>query len=238
MSTSRAVVLAMLAVAGAARTAAATDLPELLAAVASAAAFDVPARADVRITCEGCPTRDARAIFVGRGDTLYVEVKDGARALLRPAGSVVADGGGAPAPIAATPLAGTDVLLEDLVPFTADVLKVPQISDDGPLGVVVTGAPSRPSPYALLVFTLATDPPAVVKTQYYEQSIGNLTKLRRDGGFVDVAGKRRPTAITVDHVKKGSKTTLALAWRPMPDAPAALFEPAALTKPSDLTWPE
>jgi hypothetical protein len=238
MSKRRLVVLAALVAVASARTVAATDLPALLAAVAANARFDVPARADVRIACEGCPTPAGRAIFVGRGDTLYVEVKDGARALLRPTGSVVSDGG-PPAPIGAKALAGTDVLLEDLVPVTADVLKVPQISDDGPLGVVITGAPSRtPSPYALLVLTIPADPPAIVKTQYYEQSIGNLTKLRRDDGFVDVGKKRRPGTITVEQLKKGSKTTLTLAWREMPDAPATLFDTAELTKPSGLTWPD
>jgi hypothetical protein len=238
MSTRRVVVLVALLAGAFARTAAATDLPALLASVATNARFDVPARADVRITCEGCPTPTSRAIFVGRGDALYVEVKDGARALLRPTGSLVSEGG-APGPIGSRPLAGSDVLLEDLLPFTADVLKVPQISDDGPLGVVVTGAPSRtPSAYALLVLTIGADPPAVVKTQYYEQSIGNLTKLRRDEAFVEVGGKRRAGEIAVEHLKKGSKTKLTLVWREMPDAPPALFEPEGLTKSSGLTWPE
>jgi hypothetical protein len=237
MSTRRAVVLAALTALGATRTASATNLPELLASVASAARFDPPARADVRITCDGCPMPGARAIFVGRGDALYVEVKDGLRALLRPTGSMVADGG-APAPIGTKSLAGTDLLLEDLVPFTADVLKVPQISDDGPLGIVVTGAPARPSAYALLVIGVAPDRPVVTKTQYYEQSIGNLTKIRHDAAFTDVAGKPRPGEITVEQLKKGTRTKLTLAWRPMPDAPASLFEPDALTKPSGLSWPE
>jgi hypothetical protein len=236
MSTRRAILGALLAGA-CVRAAGATDLPELLRSVATNARFDVPARADVRITCEGCPTGTSRAIFVGRGDTLYVEVKDGARALLQPSGSVVSDGG-APEPIGTRTLAGTDLLLEDLVPFSADILKVPQISDDGPVGVVITGAPSRTSAYALLVLTIAADPPAVVKTQYYEQSIGNLTKLRRDDAFLAVGKKQRPGEIAVEHLKKGSKTKLALAWREMPDAPAALFEPGGLTKPSGLTWPE
>ena len=229
--------MAALAAGALARTAAATTLPELLAAVTAAVRFDAPVRADVRITCEGCPTPTTRAVFVGRGDALYVEVKDGARALLRPTGSVVADGG-APTPIGTKALAGTDVLLEDLVPFTADLLKVPQISDDGPLGVVFTGAPARASAYALLVITVSPDRSVPIKTQYYEQSIGNLTKLRRDGAFVDVAGKSRPGEITVEQLKKGTKTKLTLAWTPMPDAPAALFEPDGLSKPSGLSWPE
>lgn len=236
-STRRVVVLVALVTGTFARTADAADLSELLAGLATAARFDVPARADVKIACEGCPTPAARAVFVGRGDALYVEVKDGARALLRPTGSLVAEGG-APGPLAMKALAGTDVLLEDLIPFTADLLKVPQISDDGPVGTVVTGAPSRSSAYALLVITIAPDPPAIVKTQYYEQSIGNLTKLRRDGAFVAVGAKRRPGEIAVEHLKKGSKTRLSLAWKEMPDAPAALFEPDGLTKPSGLTWPE
>jgi len=39
---------------------------------------------------------------------------------------------------------GTDVLLEDLMPLTPSYFRLPQVSDEGPTGTVVTGAPAGP----------------------------------------------------------------------------------------------
>src|SRR5213593_3626042 len=145
----RHVVCALLAGANRAR---AEGLAELLQAVAANARFASPARADVRLACgEGCKATGTPAIFLGRGDALYVEVKGGQRALIRPAQILVARGRKASEAAPGETLADTDVLLEDLAVFTPAVLKQPQISDDGPAGVVVTAAPAGRSSYALLV---------------------------------------------------------------------------------------
>jgi hypothetical protein len=173
-------------------------------------------------------------VFVGRGDALYVEVKDGQRALLRPGHVVVAkDGKPVDAPVGES-FAGTDVLLEDLVPFTAASLKTPQVSDDGPAGVVVTSAPAGPSAYALIVHTIDRTRHAIVRTLYYRDLINNLSKTRRDTGFVTAAGGSRPGEVTVETVRQASSTTLTLTWREAPDAPARLFEPAGVAQPSGL----
>src|SRR5262249_26273916 len=120
----------------------ALDLGALLAGVATNERFDAPARADVRLTCEpGCQTGERRAIFLGKGDALYVEVEGGPRALVRSADILTPEGAAKPG----AAIGDTDVLLEDLAPFTADSLKLPQISDEGPTEVVVTAAPSHPS---------------------------------------------------------------------------------------------
>jgi hypothetical protein len=235
--TMRAVFTSLLAVAALARAADARSLPELLAAVAANAAFPAPVRADVTISCApDCTPQHTRAVFLGRGDALYVEVKDGARALLRQDG-ILLGGTGAPSPApSGTPFAGTELLLEDLVPFVPSALKLPFISDDGPAGVVVTSAPARPSAYVLLVLSIEPELRTVQRIQQYQESIGNLTRVRRDGAFVDVGGHRRPGEITLEALRKGTTTKLTLAWREMPDAPAALFEPAGLEKPSGLVW--
>src|SRR5262249_47815205 len=60
----------------------AEPLGELLAAVAAGARFDVPTRADVQVDCTpGCQTR--QAVLLGRGDVVYIETRDGLRALVR-----------------------------------------------------------------------------------------------------------------------------------------------------------
>src|SRR5262245_10085512 len=211
----------------------AESLADLLAAVATNARFDVPARADVHISCStGCEAHEA--IFLGRGDALYVEVKDGARALVRPGDVLVTSGGpGTAAPLDAR-LADSGVLLRDLTVFTSGSLALPQISDDGPSGVVVTSGPAGRSPYVLLVLTIDRERRAIVKTQYYTDSIGHLAKIRRDGGFTQVSGRWRPAEVTVEAFDPGRTTHLTLAWREAPDTPARLFEPAGLEQPSGL----
>jgi outer membrane lipoprotein-sorting protein len=222
---------------GGAPPACAEVLPELLAAVASSARFATPLRADVRIECGGCEGAGRQAIFLGRGDTLYVEVKDGQRALVRPGHVLVTRDGKAVEAAAGQSFAGSDLLLEDLAVFVTSSLKVPQISDDGPAGVVVTSAPSAPSAYALLVHTIDRDHHTIVRTLYYSDLINNLSKTRRDTGWTEIGGSWRPAEMTVESVRQGTRTHLALVWHEAPDAPAALFEPGGLEKASGLAWP-
>jgi hypothetical protein len=181
-------------------------LAELLAGVAANARFASAARADVRVECaEGCPAAGGQAIFLGRGDALYVE--------------------------------GTDILLEDLVTFASASLRMPQISDDGPGGVVVTAAPAGTSPYSLLVHTIDRDRHAIVRTLYYRDVVNNLTKTRTDAALVQVAGGWRPGEVVVETLRQATRTRLRLSWRDAADAPDVLFEPAGLEGPSGLAWP-
>ena len=222
-----------------ARPAPALDLSELLAGVATNERFEAPARADVLLTCEpGCDTGGRRAIFLGKGDILYVEVEGGLRALVRPAEILTLEGGKAVPAKVGTAIGDTDVLLEDLAPFTAESLKLPQISDEGTTEVVVTAAPSHPSSYVLIVHTIDPAQRLIVKTQYYRDWVGNLVKMRRATDMVEVGGHRRPGTITLENFRRGTTTRLALTWRAAPDAPAALFEPGGLSRPSGLDWPD
>jgi hypothetical protein len=220
-----------------ATSAVATPLPELLQAVAANARFDTPARADVRIECTACKTAATPAVLIGRGDTLYVEVKDGARALVRPGEVWIArDGKAAKADVGHT-LADTDVLLEDLAVFTPAALKTPQVSDDGPAGVVVTAAPAFPSAWVLVVHTIDPERNLIVRTLRYRDQVNNLAATQRSSKAVRVANGWRPQEITVESLRKATTTTLKLAWREAPEAPAGLFEPSGLEKPSGLSWP-
>jgi hypothetical protein len=229
-------VLAAATLAAAGARARGETLAELLAGVAASARFAAPLRADVRIACTPACTA-ARAVFLGRGDDLYVEVKDGPRALVRPREVHVAEGGSVRTAAPGRAVADTPILLEDLAVFTAAALRVPQISDDGPGGVVVMGAPASASAYALLVHTIDRERRTIVKTQYYRDSVSNLVKRRRDGAFVRVGDQWRPGEIDVEQLRDGRTVRLTATWRPAPDAPETLFDPAALGRPSGLDWP-
>jgi len=228
--------LALLVLVAIAPTVRAEGLAEILAAVAANARFEVPARADVRIE-EPAAGSSAPAILLGRGRVLYLETREGTRALVRPGKVLVAGPRRVEKARPGARLGDTDLLLEDLAVFTASTLKVPLVSDDTPAELVVSGAPADPSAYALLVFTIDRERRAIVRTLYYSGLVGNLTKVRRDGGFVQVGGHWRPGEITVESPRQGTTTRLTLAWREMPDAPPALFEPTGLRRPSGLSWP-
>ena len=229
-------VVGLVVSAAVAASAHAESLADLLATVAANARFETPARADVRIECKG-GCRAARAIFLGRADALYVEVQGGPRALIRPGAILVGSDGHAADAAPDARLGDTDVLLQDLAVFAPSSLQVPQISDDSPAGVVVTGAPTGRSPYVLLVHTIDREQRVIGKTQYYRGSIGHLAAIRRDAGWVRVGGHWRPGEVAVESLDRDTTTRLTLTWRETPDAPAALFEPAGLERPSGLSWP-
>jgi hypothetical protein len=210
----------------------AEGIRELLAAVAANATAPTPVCADVRIET---PEKGS-ARLCARDDAVYVEVEGGVRALIRPGTILMADDSTAtPAP-PATVLAG-DLLLEDMTPFTTASLAYPQVSDEGgPSGTVVTSAPAGKSIYALLVLTIDPERAALVGTKYYEGSVSDLVKFRTDE-LVEVGGRPRPSAITVERVAPPRTTRLRLKWREAPDVPAALFTPEGLAKPSQLASP-
>ena len=216
----------------AATTARASSMAEVLGAVALNARFPGPARADLRIERRaGGATTSTRGVLAARGRTVYVELEGGTRALVRPGRIAVAGPGGPRLAEPAAPLAGTDLLLEDLAPFALRRLTTPQISDEGPTGTVVTGAPAPPSAYVLLVLTIEAERGAVVRTQYYRDAISELAKIRRDAGFVQVDGHWRPTDVTVESFRDKTATHLSLTWHPTPDLPAERFTPAGLRGP-------
>ena len=226
--------LALIVLVAAVSLARAEGLGELLGGVAVNARFDVPVRADVRIT-RGTTT--SSAVVLGRGRVVYFEVKDGVRALMHPGKAVLESGGHAAPAVMGLALPGTDLLLEDLAVFTASMLRTPLVSDDSPAGVVVTGEPAYPSAYALLVYTIDRDRHAIVRTQYYQATTSNLVKIRRDGPLSQLDGHWRPGEVTVENLPDGTSTQLRLAWRAAPDASASLFAPAGLRGPSHVEWP-
>ncbi len=211
----------------------ASSIADVLGGVALNARFPSAARADVRIERrEGDATSSTRGVLVVRGRTLYVEVEGGTRALLRQGKIAVAASGGPRRADPGAPLSGTDLLLEDLVPFGTGRLTTPQISDEGPMGIVVTAAPTPPSAYVLLVLTIEEEHGTIVKTQYYRDAISELVKIRRDGAFTQVDGHWRPTEVTVENFREKTTTRLSLVWRLVPDLPAERLTPAGLRGPA------
>jgi len=223
-----AAVLLVLAPAGAS----ASTLAEVLGAVATNARFPAPARADVHFERRwGDTTTSTAGVLAARGRTVYLEVEGGTRALIRPGRIAIAGPRGPRLAELGTQLPGTDLLLEELAPFASDRLTTPQISDEGPLGIVVTAAPAPPSAYVLLVLTIQEEHGTVTRTQYYRDSISELVKIRRESGYTQVDGRWRPTDVTVENFRDKSSTRLSLVWQAAPTIPAALFTPAGLRGP-------
>jgi hypothetical protein len=210
---------------------------ELLAETAAAARFPTPARADVKIERKrDDETTAGAAVFLGRHHTLYVETRDGTRALIRPSKILVRTKHGVVRAKPGTPLGATDLLLEDLLPVVPGLLKIPQMSDQGPTGTVLTGAPNFPSTRVLIVLTVDADDHVPTRAKYYEKSISDLAAFRRDEEFTRVDDRPRATRITVERSQDGTSTRLDLAWRAAPEAPREVFTPRGLRGASPIVW--
>jgi hypothetical protein len=214
----------------------ASDAQSLLAAVALEAQAPRPLRADLRIERDGAPPLEA--VLLEDGRRRYLETRAGLRALLSPGKAIIARGGTVVRADPGTTLDGSDVLLVDLAPFGSRAVDVPQVSDEGPLGVVITAAPRPPTPYVLLVYTIDPERRVIVRTKYYRDTISNLVKMARLDDFVSVAGRWRASTITVETFRPVARTTrITLHWREAPETPPALFTGAGLRAPSPIGWP-
>jgi hypothetical protein len=227
--------LSLLAVAASAH--ASESIEALLAAVTAAQRFPIQARADVQLErVDGEQTTTSDVVLAGRGHTLYVETRDGLRALVRPSKQLVLEDGRIVRAGLDTPVGQSDLMLEDLVPVTLALFRVPQMSDDGPTGTVVTGAPTGRTGRALLVLTIDPVTHTVARAKIYERSVSELAAFRRDDEFVEVAGRPRPTRIVLERIRERTTTRGTLAWRPAPELPQSLWTPAGLLAPSPIRW--
>jgi len=233
----RTVVLLALVYATMPGLAAADSVSEALAAASAAARFPTPARADVKIERKRDDKATAgAAVFLGRHHTLYVETRDGTRALIRPGKILVRTKNGVVRAKPGTPVGDTDLLLEDLLPIGPGLLKVPQMSDQGPTGTVLTGAPAFPSKRALIVLTIDPDDDVLTRAKYYEKSISDLAAFRRDEEFTRLDDRARPTRISVERSQDGTSTRLDLAWRAAPEVAREVFTPRGLRGASPIVW--
>ncbi len=236
-------VVALALVLAAAAPAVREDLPTFLKYATAAARPNTPLRADGTLvtTSPDGTVRDQIAILRRPNGDVYLELRNtGARALLPGDGStalLVPAGGKSGEPFALdASLDGSEFTREDLRPFNAEFYRSPTIvdRDDTEMTVSLTPAPSQ---YTLQVITFdrAKKVPLVVKN--YKDTLSNLMKMRRSRGLTSAGGTWLPTEVTMENFPLRTTSTITLRWQPTEDAPA-LFDPAALSKPSPLTWPE
>lgn len=222
--------------------AAPVDLNSFLPEMEDAAKPNVTLRGDGTLTTTNPDGthRDQILIIHREGNDLYIETKDGTKAVLLQGGSnasIAMPQAKDASPFAPdAPLAGSEFTREDLQPFAAGRYKTPRIVDQGPQQVQVALFPLQ-SQYSMVVITFDREKKVPVKTMYYQQTLNNLVKMRRDSDHVLVGRRWLPTHVTMEHFALRNTSTLDLQWSQVPNVAPELFQSAFLTHPSNLTWP-
>jgi hypothetical protein len=223
--------------------AAAEDLTTFLTAATAAARPNVPLRADGELTTTSPDgtVGDQIAILRRPNGDVYIELRNsGVRALLLGDGKtallVPGKGKSAAAFALDTQLGGSEFTREDLQPFNASPYRSPIIVDRNPGELTVSLTPSPPSQYALQVMTFDSERKAPLVVKDYKDTVSNLVKVRRSTQHTTVGDGWQPGEITMENFPMRSTSTLRLHWWQIEDVPA-LFDPAALGKPSALSWP-
>jgi hypothetical protein len=212
------------------------DVKGLLERVGAAATSPVTLRAEGQL--ERTDAEPLPIVLLTRDDAVYVEARDGVRILVKQGKAVAETKGDVREIPTSTALAASDILLEDLAPVSATRFEVPQVSDESPDAVVITGAPRSPSAYVLLVMTVEPERAVVERTKYYRETVTNLVKMRRDSEFALVGGRWRPGRIVVEQFRPPRTTRLTLTWKEAPEIGPEAFQPSAMEKPSPIRWAE
>jgi len=221
-----------------------TDLSAFLREAEQAARPTVTVRADGDLSSMA-PDRNVRdqiLLIQREGNDLYLEMRQsGLKALISQAGkeaAIVPKKGSRPSAFALTDaLAASDFTREDLEPFRVDRYQAPRIVDETSQQVVVSLFPKQ-SQYSLVVISFDREKKVPLKTLYYQETLNNLVKMRRDGDQVLVGDRWLPTTITMQNIPLRTESRLQLRWTPSPPVFPELFQAAFLTRPSGLTWPE
>ena len=235
MTTTVATVLAAGGFLAAAPPSQAVELSTLLAEAEDAGQTAAPARAEFRVQVQVPGTGERRydgvAAYVGTD--VYVEIGEPVvRARMRGAETDLLVGGEWKRGAAYDALGDTTLIADDFRPFRVDTLKTPQIVSETRQTVLVSGAPAEPSPWVLVVHLLDREKLRPVRTQYYERTINNMVRMRRDGELVRVGTVWRPRKIEVEDFSAGTSTTVELDWQPSPTLPPGLFDGGAGALPT------
>ncbi|MEO8603932.1 MAG: hypothetical protein ABI629_15260 [bacterium] len=220
----RAVHLAMLfaTLAGAA-AASADDLATFLAAAGDATKPSAPIRATgslVTTSPDGTTTQQITIVQRPSGDLYFALTPSGVRARLSASGDArLSPASGKPAaPFALdASLGGSEFSREDLLPFSPTRFGSPAIVDRNGSDTTVSLDPHKPSQYSLAVITFEREKHAPVKVMLYKDTLSHLLKMRKDSGFVQVAGRWLPTTVTMENFPMRTTSTLTLTWAETPD---------------------
>ncbi len=240
-----AVVLALLVTVPALGHAQGGALAAFLQAVEEDARAAGPARADLVIRVQGpeAPERRFTGAAVYRDGAVYAEVASPRTRLVIPATD------GVPRFAPATP--GTDVRVgsaydrigetplcaDDFRPFRLATLRTPQIVSETKATLLVSAAPTETTTFVVIAMLFDRDKRAVLRRQYYERTIGNLTRMRRDTDLVRIAGAWRPGRSEIEEYGTRTITTIEWRWTADPAIPAGLFDPGATPPPTFLPAP-
>jgi hypothetical protein len=210
-------------------------LETFLADVEKARRFTVPARADVGVEQkEGDVAKRYDGVVVHRDADVYLEIREPAvRVLMRGEETAVyllaGAAGAAPTRVGGhAPIAGTPLIPDDVRPFRTSVLRIPQIADETSKTMLVSGAPAEESPYVLVVYLFDREKKVPTRVQYYERTVNNLVRMRRESDFVRVAETWQPTRTEIEDYQTSGMTTIERTWTASPEIPHDLFDPAAL----------
>jgi hypothetical protein len=239
----RAPIVVALVLSLAAAPAVGEDLPTFLKAASAAARPTAALRADGTLvtTSPDGTVRDQIAIVRRPNGDLYVELREaGTRALLLADGDkalLVPAKGKRSEPFALdASLGGSEFTREDLRPFNVQNYQSPTIVDRRNGEVTVSLTPNAGSQYSLQVITFDSERKVPLIVKNYKETISNLVKMRRSRNFTSAGGTWVPSEIAMENFPLRSNSALTLSWRQTEDVPT-LFDPAALDKPSPLTWP-
>jgi outer membrane lipoprotein-sorting protein len=239
----RAPIVVALVLSLAAAPAVGEDLPTFLKAASAAARPTAALRADGTLvtTSPDGTVRDQIAIVRRPNGDLYVELREaGTRALLLADGDkalLVPAKGKRSEPFALdASLGGSEFTREDMRPFNVQNYQSPTIVDRRNGEVTVSLTPNAGSQYSLQVITFDSERKVPLIVKNYKETISNLVKMRRSRNFTSAGGTWVPSEIAMENFPLRSNSALTLSWRQTEDVPT-LFDPAALDKPSPLTWP-
>src|SRR5262249_41554377 len=108
--------------------------------------------------------------------------------------------------------------------------------DESAEQITIALFPTR-SQYIMLVFTFDREKKVAVKTMYYQETLSNLVKMRRDSDYALVGQRWLPTKVTMEQFALRTQSALQLHWTQAPPIPPEMFHPAFLGRPSGVSWP-
>lgn len=225
----------------------AVDLRAFLAEVEEAGRFPTSARAELRVHVkERGDERHYDGVVAYSGHDLYLELRQPASRVVIHTGKDSIErvhqisGNDPELPVSGTAydvVGATTLIVDDFRSFRAGVFKTPQITSETKRTLLVSGAPADASPYVLLVYLLDREKHVPTRVQYYERTLSNLVRMRRDTESVRVSDQWLPGRTEIEDYRTGTVTTIERRWTVGTELPPDLFDPTTLPARSLLVSP-